>query len=115
MHPKPVGAHIRQLLDERQVARVEYQPGDGTRYDIVFAPLHDGVVCVTLVNFGTGYVFDLLGPRVDPPHWTYVSEKLFGGRPTSSAVAIHELLAAVIGVDPWITQEEYERQATRAL
>jgi hypothetical protein len=90
--------------------RIEYQPGNGTRYDVVIAQQPDRVGpatfgvksdesqwVVSVVNFGTCY--DL--PR-EAAHPTYIADKLADGRDHDGA-ALHLLFAAILGEGTTVT------------
>lgn len=92
-------------IDTKIPAVVDYCPGNGTRYTLVFTPLTDpegikavgGVdVVVSLVNFQSAWAFDFPGYHTDD----YVEEKLFskiGGLPDAHAVAtLFNAISAVL-------------------
>ena len=96
--------------------RVEYTPGNGTRYDLLFVQADgcvqfgdrmgaddSGAVFVSLIGWkgSTTYPF-----RIDHQiHASYIAEHLTGGRQTD-AVAINLLFQAIAGIAPaqWWSQ-----------
>jgi hypothetical protein len=98
-----LGADARNTLHTNGTVRVEYQPGNGTRYDIVIVNYAEQVgparheypdhwiVCV--LNFGTSYEFPVGAPMA-----SYLADKLTLKNDTDGA-ALHLLLAAISGDD----------------
>lgn len=86
------------LANSKQ-AGIEYAPGNGTQFKLVFlrpeidtlegAGLPGGRVLVALPNFGTAFHFAMA-----PVNWTYVAEKL-GLKYESDAQALADLFAAI--------------------
>lgn len=115
---RDLGRHARELLSVAGTVRIEYQPGNGTRYDVVIV---DGMMprigtsrygsgtptegrwLVSVLNFGTIYTF----PADTAPPSDYIAEKLcrsHGGTGNlADGEALHVLLAAVAGVEPRAT------------
>lgn len=123
-----IGELIRARLEDGLTVEISYEPGDMTRYELVFnrvatnERLHGigGIVglgndrspwvLVSLLNCGTrgsAAVFALL--EGDPGHPSYISEKLIDNE--SSAHALHELFAHIAGVAPWVTQADFQATA----
>lgn len=114
-----IATEIRDGLRNGGTVECDFQPGDMTRYGLVFTRLDehvktvgsgrhaylgltsradyqhdDGWVQVALVNFGSVYPFRLLH-RGEVWHTSYVNEKLFAGRQEGSAAAITALFNAI--------------------
>jgi len=104
------------LLDYGAV-RIEYQPGNGTRYDMVVtspavqrigreslaAVGVQGHWTIGIVNFGTLYEMHCVSG--DVPHPDYIADKLCDGRLGDGRV-LHLLLAAMLGDEPSCSLEE---------
>ena len=108
-----MAAAIAAELNRGWPVEVAFQPGDMTFYGLVFTPLwvtaivpqegevracrgmgtHRGATLVSYVDH-TAYPIDL-SPDRGYLHWSYISEKFFGGSPTSSAVTLTLLLRAI--------------------
>lgn len=88
-----LAVEVSATLDNDNVARVVYTPGDSTRYDVVFARV-DGTLYAAVVNMGGAYV---LGDGWK--HWTYVQEHWSGRNRlgAGSAAALANLFNAVAG------------------
>lgn len=122
---KQLAAEVDVSLQEYGAARVEYQPGNGTRYDLVITnhlvercgpPAMTGVSrdshwTIGIVNFGT--IAEMPVKSGDAPHPFYLADKLCNGRLGDGQV-LHLLIAAVIGDDPYCTTEEAGIYAARA-
>lgn len=115
---RDLGRHARELLSVAGTVRIEYQPGNGTRYDVVIVDgtmprvgasryemgtPTEGQWLVSVLNFGTIYPF----PTDEVPMPNYIAEKLCRSRGgtgnLADGAALHELLAAVAGVEPRAT------------
>lgn len=80
------------LFDSGQCARFDYEPGNGTRYELLLAWLEEPdqtqVLTVSLLNFRTCYVFGF------PPVPSYLMEKLRLSRGDAEPLA--ELIGELI-------------------
>jgi hypothetical protein len=98
-----LGEDARTLLHENGTVRIEYQPGNGTRYDVLIVNYaeqagparhtYPDYWTVAIVNFGTSYEFP-----VGAPLGTYLADKLAHGNDADGA-ALHLLLAGVSGAE----------------
>lgn len=78
---------IGNALIEGESMHIRYEPGNYTRYELIFTPLNDTWVVVSWIATGC-YWFDLIRrPRQEILHPTYVAEKLKGSLGDGAAIA----------------------------
>jgi len=104
---KALGAEASLWLADDGCVRIEFQPGNGTRYDLLVVEpssqrvggkptdAQDERWVVAVMNFGTVYEFG----HEAAPYPSYLAEKLTNGN-HADAAALHLLLAAMIGHEP---------------
>lgn len=117
-----IGASIRDTLIDRDVAYVRWEPGNGTGYEFMFIPweattdigspmfaAQGAPGWVTIARFYSDAVYpvrlwelDGTGRMPDPD---YCAEKWAKGS-KADGCAIHILLAAIVGLDPWCSFED---------
>jgi hypothetical protein len=99
-----LGRDAADVLHATGSVRIEFQPGNGTRYDVLVVRDPDRVgpengnggnrLFVAVLNYGT--VYEFAGDDVPVP-W-YLADKLASGNGADGA-ALHLLMAALLGVD----------------
>lgn len=102
-----VSLGVMQKIQQGDVVRLDYQPGTGTRYDVMFVPLKGFNVSGTGDKEPGGSQYWLVSllnlsyrcyPCTQGAHWSYLAEKL--GVSEVTARALEELLNFVLdGVD----------------
>lgn len=100
------------LFSSGQCARFDYEPGNGTRYELLLAWLEEPdqtqVLAISLLNFRTCYKFGF------PPVWTYVAEKL--RLSSGDAEPLAELIGELIrkrGMGRRKTEQETQTKASQ--
>ncbi len=100
------------LFSSGQCARFDYEPGNGTRYELLFAwldePDGDHSLAVSLLNFRTCYKF------LFPPVPSYLMEKLRLSR--GDAEPLSELIGELIrkrGMGRRKTEQETQTKASQ--
>lgn len=101
LRSKPIAEAItKQFEYPGGIVVIEYCPGDGTRYELVFTPVRDALsgttdsTLATLVNFpkGPSMLVERNGGFLAP---TYVEEKL--GIRGASSITLAEIIAHFTG------------------
>lgn len=92
---------------------VQWEPGNGTRYDVVLVYLEQGfqgggqgMVLVTASGFPRATSF-IINPTSGILHWTYIMEK--SGLEVHDASVVTEIVAAVLGRKAVLTDEDWYR------
>lgn len=115
LRTKPlVEAITKEIVLGARVLVAEYQPGDGTRYELLFTEVGDAVsggtdaVIVTLINFphAPSMSVEKRGGFLAP---SYVAEKLGVG--DSSSVTLAEVIAHFVGLEAY-TPDRYREVST---
>jgi hypothetical protein len=104
-----LGLDASNTLAALGAVRIEYQPGNGTRYDVLitgqpdrvgpdYGSSNDDHWIVAVLNFGTVHEMR----RDEAPMPVYLAEKLTS-RNMTDAAALHLLLSAVAASKPHVT------------
>jgi len=93
---------LKQATNELYVTRVNFQPGNGTMYELVFVPFMGGEFLVAWIIGGRKGRACAIFSTVETLHWAYAAEKLgvSGCDLNAIMVAIRECLGVEVVLDP---------------